>query len=802
MEVPAHKYRISGPQLGGCLLTALGISVLAGWMLSFAPVLSIIPGEITMKANTAVGFLCAGLSLLVVTRAHRTRRSQTIASGLAIVVIAVALLSLVEYLLHCNLGIDQLFFADPAQSPYPGRMAHITAVNFCLAGSSLLLLSLSEEQAAWPQLLSLLSGLSALLAIIGYLYGVPLLYGSTHYTSMALHTGIGFLILSIATVHCRPSQGVMAVFSSPYAGGWLSRRLLPIAIFAPPALGALYIRSMFLLSDVRLALACLIVSQVVLFAALIWVLAFRLNRSELDKVSVNEALERSEKKYRNIFEEALIGIFQTGPEGHFLNANRALATMLGYDSPEELAIGVTDIAQQVYVDPQRRNELTALLEREGLVQNFECQLYRKDRRKIWVTTNMRAIRKDGVVLYRGTCQDITERKQLEAQLLQAQKMEAVGRLAGGIAHDFNNAIGVIVGYSSLLKEGLPANDNAQHYADEIGKAGQRAALLTRQLLAFSRKQVIQPTIVDLNSVVTETEKMLRRLIGEDIEMVVVRGPDLGRVKMDLGQIDQILMNLAINARDAMPHGGKLLIETANAELDTTHLIQYPYAKPGSYVTLSVSDTGCGMDKETQAHIFEPFYTTKAPGQGTGLGLSTVYGIVKQSEGYVWAYSEPGKGARFKIYLPRVDALAEPLPTAGPSAILGGSETILLVEDDDAMRELTRSCLEGSGYAVLHAASGESAVLTAAGHEAPIHLLITDVVMTGISGPSLAKSLVASRPQMKVLYISGYTSELITERSVLDRNISLLEKPFTREALLRKVRATLDGDLARSKTVGQ
>ena len=258
--------------------------MLAGWMLSFAPVLSIIPGEITMKANTAVGFLCAGLSLLVVTRAHRTRRSQTIASGLAIVVIAVALLSLVEYLLHCNLGIDQLFFADPAQSPYPGRMAHITAVNFCLAGSSLLLLSLSEEQAAWPQLLSLLSGLSALLAIIGYLYGVPLLYGSIHYTSMALHTGIGFLILSIATVHCRPSQGVMAVFSSPYAGGWLSRRLLPIAIFAPPALGALYIRSMFLLSDVRLALACLIVSQVVLFAALIWVLAFRLNRSELDKV--------------------------------------------------------------------------------------------------------------------------------------------------------------------------------------------------------------------------------------------------------------------------------------------------------------------------------------------------------------------------------------------------------------------------------------------------------------------------------------------------------------------------------------
>ena len=406
------------------------------------------------------------------------------------------------------------------------------------------------------------------------------------------------------------------------------------------------------------------------------------------------------------------------------------------------------------------------------------------------------------MVYEGTNQDITERKLLEAQLLQAQKMEAVGRLAGGIAHDFNNAIGVIVGYSALLKECLPAKDNAQRYAEEIGKAGHRAALLTRQLLAFSRKQVIQPTIVDLNSVVTETEKMLRRLIGEDIEMIVVPGPELGRVKMDLGQIDQILMNLAVNARDAMPLGGRLLIETANAELDATNLIQHPYAKPGRYVMLSVSDTGGGMDKDTQAHIFEPFFTTKAPGQGTGLGLSTVYGIVKQSEGYIWVYSEPGKGARFKIYIPRVDALAEPTSTAAESEILGGSETILLVEDDDAMRELTRSCLEGSGYAVLDAANGEAAVRTATEYDAPIHLLVTDVVMPGVSGPGLSKSLLASRPQMKVLYMSGYTADLIAQQGVLDRQISLLEKPFTKEALLRKVRKALDGGLVRAARVGQ
>jgi len=292
------------------------------------------------------------------------------------------------------------------------------------------------------------------------------------------------------------------------------------------------------------------------------------------------------------------------------------------------------------------------------------------------------------------------------------------------------------------------------------------------------------------------------VIGEDIEMVFVPGSDLGRVKADLGQIGQILMNLAVNARDAMPQGGQLLIETANAELDAASLIQHPFAKPGRYVMLSVSDTGSGIDKDTQAHIFEPFFTTKAPGQGTGLGLSTVYGIVKQSEGYVWVYSEPGKGARFKIYLPRVDAAAEPISPAHDSASVGGSETILLVEDDDAMRELTSSCLVGGGYIVLSAANAESAIDTATAHDAPIHLLVTDVVMPGISGPELAKSLSASRPETKVLYMSGYTAELIAQQGILDRQISLLDKPFTKETLLHKVRQVLDGDLSRTAVVGQ
>jgi two-component system cell cycle sensor histidine kinase/response regulator CckA len=317
-------------------------------------------------------------------------------------------------------------------------------------------------------------------------------------------------------------------------------------------------------------------------------------------------------------------------------------------------------------------------------------------------------------------------------------------------------------------------------------------------LAFSRKQLIQPKVVDLNALVAETEKMLRRLIGEDIELVLVRTPGLGRARLDVGQVDQILMNLAVNARDAMTSGGKLVIELSNAELDETNLARRSYAKPGSYVMLSVSDTGCGMDKETQNRIFEPFFTTKGPGQGTGLGLSTVYGIVKQSEGYIWVYSEPGKGTTFKIYFPRIEAAAEPIKRVDASEIPRGSETILVVEDDEAMRALTRTCLESGGYSVLDVSNGEAAIRAVTENGGAIHLMVTDVIMPGISGRQLAESVLLVRPKMKVLYISGYTADLIARQGILEKQVALLEKPFTKGALLRKVREILDGEqLAKS-----
>jgi len=389
--------------------------------------------------------------------------------------------------------------------------------------------------------------------------------------------------------------------------------------------------------------------------------------------------------------------------------------------------------------------------------------------------------------------DITERKTLEKQMRQTQKMEAVGQLTGGIAHDFNNLLGVIIGYSEILEERLPAGDPLHKECLQIKKAGQSAASLTRQLLAFSRQQVLESKILDLNSIVRNVEKMLRRLIGEHIDLRTNLDPALGCVKADQGQIEQVIINLAVNARDAMGQGGKLVIETANVVLDEDYARRHQPQQPGPYILLSVADTGAGMDAETQSHIFEPFFTTKEVGQGTGLGLSTVYGVVRQSGGHIWVYSEPGQGTTFKIYLPRAGQMAglqQPLPA--PADALRGTETVLLVEDEEALRGLARSLLEASGYTVLEAGLPEAAFEIAKQHSGPIHLMLSDMVMPGMNGRSLAAKLAAVRPEMKVVFMSGYSG--FTHAALADSKIALLAKPFTRETLLRKLRETLDSEV--------
>jgi CheY-like chemotaxis protein len=377
-------------------------------------------------------------------------------------------------------------------------------------------------------------------------------------------------------------------------------------------------------------------------------------------------------------------------------------------------------------------------------------------------------------------------------------MEAIGRLAGGVAHDFNNLLTVILGFGELMLGDLKPGDPVRDAVEEVCKAGQRAAGLTRQLLMFSRQQVIEPKVLDLNDVLTGMHKMLRRILGEDVETISLSNPSLGRVRVDPSSIEQVVMNLAVNARDAMPTGGKLTIETANVVLDEHYALSHLPAKAGPYVMLAVSDTGTGMDRETQARIFEPFFTTKELGKGTGLGLSTVFGIVQQSGGNIWVYSEPGKGTTFKVYLPRVDAEVDVVRPQVGSAALRGTETILLVEDEEQVRAVVLNILRRQGYRVIPAQNGGEALLLCEKHSGAIDLLLTDVVMPRMSGPELAKRLAMTRPEMKVLCMSGYTDDSIVRHGVLEGHVAFLQKPITPASLARKVREVLDEDSLATK----
>jgi nitrogen-specific signal transduction histidine kinase/ActR/RegA family two-component response regulator len=393
----------------------------------------------------------------------------------------------------------------------------------------------------------------------------------------------------------------------------------------------------------------------------------------------------------------------------------------------------------------------------------------------------------------GVALDITERKHLADQLRQSQKMQAVGELAGGVAHDFNNLLMVMKGHAEMLLDRLGENTAELQNAKQIHEAAERAAGLTRQLLAFSRKQVLQPRVLDMNEAVGGMIQMVSRIIGESIELAFLPGSKLGCVKADPSQIEQVVLNLVVNARDAMPKGGRLTIETTNIDLDRSYATSHAVVEPGPYVMLTVTDNGCGMDTETQARIFEPFFTTKGPGRGTGLGLATVYGVVKQSGGYIWVYSEVGHGTTFKVYLPRVAATADKLVAEKqPAAPSPGTETILFVEDEENVRELVSEYLQARGYTVIEAGDGIAALELAEKHSGSIQLLITDVVMPKLSGRELATRISAQRKDLKVLYISGYTDDSVFRHGVLEGGMSFLQKPFNLKALAEKVRAILDG----------
>jgi PAS domain S-box-containing protein len=513
--------------------------------------------------------------------------------------------------------------------------------------------------------------------------------------------------------------------------------------------------------------------------------------------SAQEGLRRSEVNFRSLVTNAPYGICRCDAAGQLQDVNPALLVMLGYSSAEKL---VGKHLGGLYADTQEWFHLADYLRRSSTFNGLMVEWMRKDGTATVVRLSGRAVSgRDKIKSFELFAEDVTERRALEQQLQQSQKMEAVGRLAGGIAHDFNNLLMVISGYSEFLLERLNSEPVLLAPAQEIANAAGRATTLTRQLLAFSRKQVLAPKILDLNGVVTENLRMLTRVIGEDIDLVMAPASDLGKVRADAGQIEQVIMNLAVNARDAMPTGGKLTIETANVSLDDDYARFHAPLKPGNYVMLAINDTGGGMDAETQSHIFEPFFTTKGL-KGTGLGLSTVYGIVKQSGGYIWVYSEPEKGTTFKIYLPRVaDADVVDLPGQGaislePMVTEPGTETILVVEDESNLRYLVRQFLEKQGYRVIQAEDGAAAMQIAVAHEGMIHLLLTDVIMPGMNGRELAQRVSELRPNIKVLYMSGYTENVIGRDGTLDTGVRLLQKPFTLRDLKNTVREVLDSSL--------
>ena len=518
-------------------------------------------------------------------------------------------------------------------------------------------------------------------------------------------------------------------------------------------------------------------------------------RYAMERHRASQALRDSQESLSRVISSAADAIITKDLNGITTSWNPAAERLFGYSAEEVLGKSLLMLFQ-----PDRMNEEREILERieKGeRMEHFESVRIRKDGRPVQVALTISPIRnREGRITGASKiARDISAQKEAEEalrnseeQLRQSQKMEAVGQLAGGIAHDFNNLLGVILGCAELISECADLSQ-VRKRAEEIQKAGQRAADLTRQLLAFSRKQMLEPKVIDLNAKVSKITDMLARLVGEDVEIRTSLPANLGKVRADPSQIEQILMNLVVNAREAMPNGGHITIETENVELDEAYAGSHTSVLPGSYVMIAVSDSGIGMDADVSAHIFEPFFTTKAT--GTGLGLATVYGAVKQSGGNIWVYSEPGNGTTFKIYLPRVDGVVEGSGGAERSAATPkGTETILLVEDSASLRDVTKEFLQIAGYNVVEAIDGKDALRVARMHEERIHLLLTDVVMPGMSGRELANEIKQIHPETRILFMSGYTSNAIVHRGVMDEELSLLTKPFTRSGLTQKVREML------------
>jgi PAS domain S-box-containing protein len=532
---------------------------------------------------------------------------------------------------------------------------------------------------------------------------------------------------------------------------------------------------------------------------------FRMIEEHTRKLEVEiEERKRAEHRFRMLVETAPTGIVIVDEKGRIADVNAQALRMFGYQREELVGQTVEKLLPERIQESHEGHRAKYTRDPYARPMGLGMELFarRKDGTEFPVEISLGPLATKEGTLVLATIVDITARKKMEEQLRLSQRLEAIGKLAGGVAHDFNNLLAVIMGCADVILDTLPPGHPAVKKVEMIRQAGSSAADLTRQLLAFSRQQMLQPRVLDLREIVERTQVLLRRLIGEDIELSVSTEPSLGCIKADPGQIEQVLINLAVNARDAMPQGGRLTIEARSVDLDESYKEDHQPVIPGPYVMLAIEDTGCGMDRETQARIFDPFFTTKELGKGTGLGLATVYGIVKQSGGYIWVYSEVGQGTVFKVYLPRIDQVAQNAEREESEApALKGCETILLAEDSESLRELAGEYLESIGYTVIRAVSGKEALQRAKEFDGPIHLLLSDVVMPEMSGPELAAQVASLRPGIKVIFTSGYTDDAIAREGVLNRTVAFIQKPYRPKALARKIREVLGEPRAKGHSAG-
>ncbi len=784
--------------------TALAITALTmvGWVHDIEIARAVLTGSSPMKPLTALGLASAAVGTLLAARAAAGHRLGVLAG---LVTAAVGAEVLLEY---------QLEFSTPSAFAGSSRMSVLTAWSLLMLGVAVVLINTTIPRArSVSRTLARVVGAIALIRGIAYLYGTrPDSGWELLSASMAINTVVCLALVALSVGLARPSEGLAPLFARRSLTGIFARRVGPAVLLIPIVLGYLCVQGVktghF---GAEFGFALMVTSTIAGLGGMALMTLRALRRYEAERASAAEALRRSEQRFARLRDSGILGIFVSNPRGAVLEANDAFLAMTGYDGAD-VAAGRMLVAQLTPpTSAVQRAQNIERLDRTGQVPAQEREIMRKDGGLIPVLTVTAMLDESTAIslvlelsaLRRAEAEGARARTELgkselalaraEEQLRQAQKLEAVGLLAGGVAHDFNNLLSIILSYAQLMGEALPPEHPTHADLAEIQGAGQRAAVLTRQLLAFGRRQVLQPRVVNPNEVVSGLVTMLERVIGEDIELAFRPHAALHDIHVDRGQLEQVLMNLVVNARDAMPTGGKVTITTENVEVDPRYASDHLEIAPGSHVMLSVTDTGVGMDRDTQARIFEPFFTTKGPGKGTGLGLSVVFGIVKQSGGQIWVYSEPGQGTTFKVYFPRalptVQTPARGIESMAPPRT--GTETILLVEDEGPVRHLAQRVLERAGYCVLPAGHGPEAIELCLRHTTGIDLLLTDVIMPHMSGRELADRLTATRPDLRVLFMSGYTGDAILRHGGLSADVAFVEKPILPDVLLGRVRSVLD-----------